>query len=235
MNQYSNAFEAERSAIASRSIMRNVYIWMTLGLALTGVIAGGVANNPSIYQALFSNVGLFYGLIIGQLVMVWFLSAKIMTLGTTTATLLFAVYAALNGVTLSMIFLIYTAESIAQVFFITAGTFAVMSIYAVTTKRDLSGLGTYLFMGLIGLIVASVVNMLLRSDSFGFLISIVGVLLFTGLTAYDTQQIKRMSDSYGSGVGEQDYVRLSILGALKLYLDFINLFLYLLRFMGRRR
>jgi len=208
---------------------------MTLGLALTGVIALGVANNPPLLQAIFTNTGLFFGIIIAQLAMVWILSASIMKLNTTVATLMFAGYAALNGLSLSIIFLAYTGASIASVFFITAGTFGAMSLYAITTKRDLSGWGNYLFMALIGLVVASLVNVFLRSDGMSFIISIVGVLLFTALTAFDTQAIKKMSDYYGDGVGEENYVRLSILGALKLYLDFINLFLYLLRILGNRK
>jgi len=208
---------------------------MTLGLALTGVIALGVANNPPLLQAIFTNTGLFFGIIIAQLAMVWILSASIMKLNTTVATLMFAGYAALNGLSLSIIFLAYTGASIASVFFITAGTFGAMSLYAITTKRDLSGWGNYLFMALIGLVVASLVNVFLRSDGMSFIISIVGVLLFTALTAYDTQAIKKMSDYYGDGVGEENYVRLSIVGALKLYLDFINLFLYLLRILGNRK
>jgi len=235
MSQFSNAFEQSRSATLSRNILRNVYLWMTLGLALTGVIALGVANNPPLLQAIFTNTGLFFGIIIAQLAMVWILSASIMKLNTTVATLMFAGYAALNGLSLSIIFLAYTGASIASVFFITAGTFGAMSLYAITTKRDLSGWGNYLFMALIGLVVASLVNVFLRSDGMSFIISIVGVLLFTALTAYDTQAIKKMSDYYGDGVGEENYVRLSILGALKLYLDFINLFLYLLRILGNRK
>lgn len=235
MNQYTNAFEQARSVTMTRNILRNVYVWMTLGLALTGVIAFGVANNESLLRAIYSNQVFFFGIIIAQLVMVFVLSGMIMKLSAMMATLLFAGYAALNGLSLSIIFLAYTGASIAQVFFITAGTFGAMSLYAITTKKDLSSWGSYLFMGLIGLIIASLVNVFLRSDGMSFIISIFGVLLFTGLTAYDTQHIKKMSDYYGDGVSEENYVRLSILGALKLYLDFINLFLYLLRLLGNRK
>lgn len=235
MNQYTNAFEQTKSMTMTRNILRNVYIWMTLGLALTGVIAFGVSNNESLLRAIYSNQIFFFGIIIAQLAMVFILSGMIMKLSAMMATLLFAGYAALNGLSLSIIFLAYTGTSIAQVFFITAGTFGAMSFYAITTKRDLSNWGSYLFMGLIGLIIASLVNVFLRSDSMSFIISIFGVLLFTGLTAYDTQHIKKMSDYYGDGVSEENYIRLSILGALKLYLDFINLFLYLLRLMGNRK
>lgn len=235
MNQASQIFEQSKAAVAGRSILRNVYVWMTLALALTGVIALGIANNVSLAIGIASNSTLFFGLIILQVAAVWVLSAKIMKFGAVTAALLFAGYSVLNGVTLSVIFLVYTAESIAQVFFITAGTFAAMSVYAITTKRDLSGWGHFLFMGLLGVVIASVVNIFLASDTFSFIVSIAGVLIFTGLTAYDTQQIKRMSDHYGESIVEEDFVRLSIIGALKLYLDFINLFLHLLRLLGGRR
>ena len=158
-----------------------------------------------------------------------------MTLSPSAATLGFAAYAVLNGVTLSLIFLAYTGASIASSLFITAGTFAGMSIYAVMTKRDLSSLGHYLIMGLWGIIIASVVNMFLRSSALYWLLSYGGVALFLGLTAYDTQMIKRWSDELGSSPSEADFLRISILGALKLYLDFINLFLFILRIFGRRR
>lgn len=229
------SYEQTRSATIGRSILRNVYIWMTLGLALTGVIAYGVASSPAILSMVFSSSFTFIALIVAQLAIVWFLSARLMKLSTLAATLLFAGYSALNGLTLSVIFLAYTATSISSVFFITAGTFAAMSLWAISTKRDLSHWGSYLFMALIGLIIASLVNFLLRSDFLDYIISFAGVAIFTGLTAYDTQQIKKMSDSYGESVNEEDFIRLSILGALKLYLDFINLFLYLLRILGNRR
>ena len=235
MSNFNQAFEQSKSAVANRSILKNVYVWMTLGLALTGVIAYGVSSNEAILGAIFGTPGLLIGLIIGQVALVWIMSANLMKFSAVVASLMFAGYSALNGLTLSVIFLVYTEASIAQVFFITAGTFAAMSLWAITTKKDLSGWGHFLFMGVIGLVIASVVNLLLRSEAMYFLISMVGVVVFTGLTAYDTQQIKRMSDSYGENIVEEDYVRLSILGALKLYLDFINLFLYLLRLLGGRK
>ena len=222
------------TAVRERSILRNVYLWMTMGLALTGVISLGMAGNPSMVRALASNPMLFFGAIIGEFVLVMYLSARIMKMSATAATLGFAAYAALNGVTLSVIFLAYTGESIAQAFFVAGGTFAGMSLWATVTKRDLSSIGNYLFMGLIGIIVASVVNIFFRSDVFSLLISLVGVALFLGLTAYDTQMIQRWNRQFGSSIGETDYVRLSIMGALKLYLDFINLFLFFLRIFGRR-
>jgi len=222
-------------AVRERTVLRNVYIWMTAGLALTGVVALGFASSPALVISLIRNPVLFFGLIIGELVLVFFLSARIQRLSPAAATMGFALYAVLNGVTLSLIFLAYTGASIASALFITAGTFAGMSIYAATTKRDLSTMGHYLIMGLWGLIIASLVNMLLKSSALYWLLSYGGVALFLGLTAYDTQMIKRWSDELGDSVSEADYLRISILGALKLYLDFINLFLFILRIFGRRR
>jgi len=218
-----------------RSILRNVYIWMTAGLALTGIVAYGVATNPRLLQMFFSSQFTFFGIIIAQFILVFALSARVMSMSISTATICFAAYATLNGITLSLIFLIYTGSSIASVFFITAGTFAGMSLYAVTTKRDLSGVGHYCIMALWGLIIASVVNIFLKSDGLSWIISFIGVLVFVGLTAYDTQRIKRWNQETGASSDEAVFVRLSILGALHLYLDFINLFLYLLRFFGKRR
>ena len=216
-----------------RSILRNVYIWMALGLALTGMVALGVASNKTLVRALVSNQLLFWGLIVGELALVWFLSARLGKMSPGAATLGFAAYAALNGVTLSLIFLVYTGASIASTFFVTGGAFAGLSLYALSTKRDLSGLRTFLVMGVWGILIASLVNMFLNNSTFDAVISIVGVLVFSGLTAYDTQVIRRMAAEAGDPA-EADYIRLSILGALKLYLDFINLFLFLLRFMGVR-
>jgi FtsH-binding integral membrane protein len=222
------------SAARERSILRNVYIWMAAGLALTGIVAYGVATNPRIQQMLFSNTINLFLIFIAQLAVVFFLSARVMKMSVSTATICFAAYAALTGLTLSTIFIVYTDQSIASTFFIAAGTFAGMSVYALTTKRDLSGIGSYLMMGLIGLIIASVVNIFLKSEAFDWLVSIAGVLIFVGLTAYDTQKIRSWSQQANSS-NEAVFVRLSILGALSLYLDFINLFLYLLRIFGRRK
>lgn len=228
-------FSLVSAAARERSVLRNVYTWMALGLALTGVVALGIASNPRLAAAIVTNPILFFGVIIGQFGLVMYLSARIHRMSTGAATMGFAAYAALNGVTLSVIFLVYTGTSIASTFFITAGTFAAMSVYALTTKRDLSGLSSYLMMGLWGIIIASLVNMFLRSPGMDWLISFVGVALFLGLTAYDTQIIKRWNDEAGYTSDEAVFVRISIMGALKLYLDFINLFLFMLRFFGRRR
>lgn len=231
--QQSQALQS--AAVRERSILRNVYTWMTLGLAITGVVAMYVSGNTQLVRTIVMNRGLFFGLIIGELALVWILSANIHRMSPTAATLSFAGYALLNGVTLSVIFLAYTGVSIATTFFVTAGTFGALSLYAVTTNRDLGGMGQYLFAGLIGIIIASVVNMFLGSATLDYAISFIGVFLFMGLTAYDTQMIKRWSDQMGNSADEADYMRVSIMGALKLYLDFINLFLFLLRFLGNRR
>ena len=227
--------EKERTAaVAFPALMRKVYVWMTLALVITGFTAYGVATSPGILTAIVTNKMLFFGMIIAELALVWTVSARIHRLSLTTATLLFVLYSVLNGATLSLIFAIYTMNSIASVFFITAGTFAVMSLVGYFTKADLSSLGKILFMALIGLLIATVVNVFLLKDTgFGLILSYVGVLIFVGLTAYDTQKIKRMLVE-ADDVSESAQ-KIALMGSLALYLDFINLFLYLLRFLGRRR
>jgi uncharacterized protein len=221
--------------LRERSILRNVYLWMTGGLALTGVVALGVASSPALIRAIVSSRFLFLGLLFGEIALVWVLSARIARMSPAAAAAGFAGYAILNGATLSIIFLAYTRAHVATAFFVSAGTFAGMSLYAVTTKRDLARWGTYLTYALWGIVVATLVNFLLKSAVVEWIVSYAGVALFLGLTAYDTQVIRRWSDQAGDQVGEADYIRLSILGALKLYLDFINLFLFFLRIFGRRR
>ena len=225
----------EARAVRERSLLRNVYLWMMGGLALTAVVALGVASRPDLVRALLANRFLFIVLFIVEIGLVFFLSARITTLSPSVAVGAFAAYAVLNGVTLSLILLAYTGTSIATALFVSAGTFAGMSLYAATTKRDLSRFGSYLIYGLWGILIASVVNLFLRSSGLNWLLSYLGVALFLGLTAYDTQIIKRWSAELGDNAGEADFIRLSILGALKLYLDFINLFLFFLRITGRRR
>ncbi len=218
-----------------RSIIKNVYLWMTGGLALTGVIAYWLAGNQSVMYMLVSNPMLFFGAVIGELILVMFMSRRLMNMSSMAATLSFTAYAALNGVTLSVIFLAYTGATISLAFFTTAAMFGGMSLYAVTTKRELQGMAHYLMMGLIGIIIATIINFFLQSSALYYLISYIGVAVFMGLTAYDTQQIMRMSRQFSGGVDETNYMRLSIMGALKLYLDFINIFLFVLRIFGRRR
>lgn len=214
--------------------IRSVYNWMAIGLALTGFVAFYVASNPTLLNLVFRNQILFFGLIIGELAMVFWISARIQRMRASTATALFVLYSALNGVTLSFIFIIYTRASIASTFFVCAATFVACSIYGWTTKRDLTSLGGFLMMGLIGIIIASLVNIFIRSSAMHMIISYIGVLVFVGLTAYDTQNLKAMAVSQPADVGAGVIRKGAILGALKLYLDFINLFLMLLRILGNR-
>ncbi len=231
---YGNEQTYSSSVSRDRSLIKNVYLWMTAGLALTGVVSFGLSSNQSLMIAFVSNQVLFFGTIIAELALVMYLSARIYKMSTTAATLSFALYAFLNGVTLSVIFLAYTGATISLAFFTTAATFGAMSLYAMTTKRDLSGMSHYLMMGVFGIIIVSVINIFLKSPAVYYLISYVGVLVFMGLTAYDTQKILKMSAQAGSA-SEEQYIKFSIMGALKLYLDFINIFLFMLRIFGRRR
>lgn len=216
------------------SALRRVYMWMCGGLLLTGVVSLLVASNERLVSGLFSG-GVIFILIFAELGVVIYLSARILRISYQTARVLFLVYAVLNGITLAPIFLVYTGTSIASTFFVTSGTFGALSIWAMTTKRDLTRWGPYLFFGLIGVVIASVVNIFLGSGGLDLLISAAGVVLFMALTAYDTQRIKQWSESKEFGSDGNMVAKIAILGALKLYLDFINLFLFLLRFMGRRR
>jgi FtsH-binding integral membrane protein len=214
--------------------VRSVYNWMAIGLALTGSVAFYVANSESMMQLIFGNQMVFFGLIIGELALVFTISARVQKIKASTATALFVLYAALNGATLSAIFLIYTRTSITSTFFICAATFIACSIYGITTKRDLTSLGGFMAMGLIGIIIASVVNMFIGSYGMHMIISYIGVIVFVGLTAYDTQKLKTMALSQPAGLDAGVVRKGAILGALSLYLDFINLFLMLLRIFGNR-
>ena len=218
-----------------RAYMLRVYNYMAIGVALTGVAAWltyqMVLTNPGLQQTLFSGP-LYLVLLLAPLGLVFFLSFRIQHLQPATAQGLFFFYAALLGVSLTPIFIIYTGASIARVFFISAASFGALSLYGYTTQRDLSGFGSFLMMGLVGIIIASLVNIFLKSSAMEFVISVVGVLVFAGLTAYDTQQIKEMYSVNDDGTAAG---RKAIMGALRLYLDFINLFLMLLRLFGDRR
>ncbi len=214
--------------------VRSVYNWMAIGLALTGFVAFYVANSESMMRLIFGNKIIFFGLIIGELALVFTISARVQKIKASTATALFVLYAALNGVTLSVIFLIYTRTSITSTFFICAATFVTCSIYGMTTKRDLTSLGGFMAMGLIGIIIASVVNIFIGSYGLHMIISYIGVIVFVGLTAYDTQKLKTMALSQPAGLDAGVVRKGAILGALSLYLDFINLFLMLLRILGNR-
>jgi len=227
--------EKTQTQVIVNEFIRSVYNWMAIGLGLTGFIAFYVSNSPSMIKLIYGNQVLFFGLIIGELGLVFYLSARVQKIQASTATALFILYAALNGATLSFIFLIYTSSSITSTFFICAATFVSCSIYGMVTKRDLTSLGGFMAMGLIGIIIASVVNMFIRSSGMSMIISYIGVFVFVGLTAYDTQKLKNMALTQPAGL-EAGLVRKgAIMGALALYLDFINLFLMLLRILGSRR
>jgi uncharacterized protein len=213
------------------TFLRSVYGWMCAGLAITAVVAYAIASSPALAQAVVANQLLFIGLFVGQIALVFYLSARVARLAPGTAALLFVVYSALTGVTLSVLVLAYTGASIATTFVVTAGMFGALAIYGSTTSRSLAGAGQFFFMGLIGLLLASFIGIFWHSAALQFLISVVGVIVFTGLTAWDAQRLKQMAVALPQGqLGSY-----AIVGALSLYLDFINLFLFLLRFMGSRR
>jgi FtsH-binding integral membrane protein len=232
MNQIYTGSDS-RSAVQDRTILKNVYLWMTAGLFLTALSARAMLVT-GLYRSVLGNPVLMFGLIIAELVLVFRLSAGIQRMSVGAAVISFGVYAALNGVNLTSIFLMYRMGTIVNAFISTGALFGAMSLWAVTTRRDLSGWGHYLMMGLIGLIIASVINIFLGSSGMDYIISYAGVVLFTGLTAYDTQKIRNMSRQLSYSVDEGQFVKLSVLGALILYLDFINMFLFILRLLGRR-
>ena len=220
---------------ASTVFLAKVFNWMAIGLGLTGFAAFLTINSQTALQLIFGNKMVFYALIFGELGMVFYLSARIERISAQAATGLFVAYSILNGVTLSAILLLYTMTSVAATFFIAAGMFAAMAVYGFVTKKDLTSWGSFLFMGLIGIIIAMVVNIFLASPMMSWVISAIGVLIFTGLTAYDVQKITRMGEQGIMDGGEAVIRKGAIMGALALYLDFINLFLMLLRLMGDRR
>lgn len=220
-------------SLAFPALMRKVYVWMTLALVITGFTAFGIAENPGLVYTIVTNRLLFWGLIIGEFALVMAIYGAIGRLSATAATLLFVLYSIVNGATLSVIFLAYTMTSIASVFFITAGTFAIMAFIGYTTKTDLTSFGKMLMMGLIGIILATVVNIFIGSSMLNMMVSYVGVVVFVGLTAYDSQKIKNLL--YQVDNMSEEAQKLALLGSLTLYLDFINLFLMLLRIFGGNR
>ena len=231
--------EAAQIDVGLRQYMLRVYNYMASGLALTGIVAWIVANTPSIQQVFFqatvrgiAPTGLGWLAIVAPIGLVFAMSWGINRMRASTAQTLFWVYAGLMGISLSTILLAYTGASVARAFFATAASFLALSLYGYTTKRDLTGVGRFLFMGLVGIIIASLINMFWPSPGMTFVISIVGVLVFAGLTAYDTQKIKEI---YWAGDGSEVMTKKAVNGALRLYLDFINLFLMLMQFMGNRR
>lgn len=230
INQYYQ--EVEGRAASFPAVMRKVYTWMTLALIITGITAYGTATSPSLLNLIFSSRFTFFGLAIAELAIVLLLTARIHKMSASTATMMMILFSILNGLTMASIFILYTASSIATTFFVCSGMFAVMAIIGITTKKDLTSLGSLFFMALIGLIIASIVNIFLHNGMLDLIISGIGVIIFTGLTAYDSQNIRNMLMQQ-DGFGETAQ-KIAVIGALELYLDFINLFLYLLRFLGRR-
>ncbi len=224
--------ERTQTQVRVNSFVRSVYNWMAIGLALTGAVAWFVAHNEPVLRFVFQAKWLFF---IGEIGLVFWLSARVHKMQASTATGMFLLYAALNGATMSFIFLVYTMSSIASTFFICAVTFAACSIFGWATKRDLTGLGNFMFMGLIGIIIATVVNIFLKSPAMQMIISYIGVIIFTGLTAYDTQKLKGMALSQPAGLDAAVVRKGAIIGALTLYLDFILMFQYLLMIFGGSR
>ena len=230
MDTWTTTQSSTAAAERVSAFLWKVYAWMAIGLGITAAVAYGVVSSPELLRALALNRFVFFALIIAELGLVFFISARADRLAPTTASGLFALYSALNGVTLSVILIVYTGESIATTFLITAGMFAALAFWGSTTKRSLAGMGQFMFMGLIGIVLASLVGIFWHSDALQFLISVVGVIVFTGLTAYDAQRLKQMALALPDG----QVASYAIVGALSLYLDFINLFLMLLRSTGRR-
>ena len=235
IQEFEKIVRRQEGALSSAfpALMRKVYVWMTLALAITGICAYGVATSPALLQLIYMNRAAIWILLFAELGLVFYTTARINHLSLTTATTLFILYSAINGVTLSAIFLAYTLTSIASVFFITAGTFAATALYGYSTKRDLSKLGGILFMALIGLILATVVNLFLHNSMLDLMLSYAGVVIFVGLTDWDSQKIKQML-AMQTDMGETAQ-KMALMGALSLYLYFINLFLYLLRIFGKER
>ena len=224
----------QRAGTGLQTYMAQVYGWMTCGLLLTAFISWYAASTPAVMELIFASKMTFIGLIVVQLAVVFALSALVHKLSGAVATALFMLYSALTGLTLASIFLVYTYSSIASTFFVTAGMFGAMSFWGYTTKRDLSKMGSILFMALIGILLASLVNFWLKSPALMWAITYIGVLVFVGLTAYDTQKLKAIGENIDTR-DKENLRRYSIMGALTLYLDFINLFLLLLRIFGNRR
>ncbi len=217
----------------SNEVMRGVFNWMALGLGLTALTAYQVADSPTMLRLIFGNPIIFWGVILAELGLVFAVSGWVTRMSKGTASGLFLLYSLLNGVTMSVVLLAYSGALIAQTFFVAAAMFGAMGLYGYNTKRDLSSLGAFLFMGLVGVLIASLVQIFWQNPMMEFIISVVGVIVFTGLTAYDTNRIKELTYEV-SDQGELATHRVKIIGALTLYLDFINLFLMLLRLFGGR-
>ena len=229
-----NLVKSIANRTAQTALFRSVYVWMTLALAITGFVALYVAKSYTLINAMAQNSMMFWILLIAEVGLVMFLSARIHRISFTTATILFILYSVLNGVTMSVLFMVYTMSSIATTFFVTAGTFGATALYGYVTKKDLTRIGSLCIMGVIGLIIASLVNLFLQNSMMDLIISYIGVLLFVGLTAYDSQKIKQLLSGDDVEVNETTQ-NIALMGSLTLYLDFINLFIYLLRILGDRK
>ncbi|MHB1278488.1 MAG: Bax inhibitor-1/YccA family protein [Bacteroidia bacterium] len=228
LNLTEQEIQAEQASFISK-----VYAWMSTALLITGLVAWYTANSDVMRNFIFGNQGVFFGLLIGELLLVGVLAGLVKRMSALTATLIFVIYSALNGLTMSFIFLVYTSESVSSTFLVTSLTFGIMSAFGYFTKRDLTSIGNIMYMALIGIIIASVVNIFFHNEMLYWIITYVGVLVFVGLTAYDTQKIKAMNIIGNEGTDEDR--KEAIMGALTLYLDFINLFLMLLRLLGNRK
>ncbi len=227
-------YQPSLSITRENALVRSVYNWMMIGLGVSGLTAYFTSNSPALLQLIYGNSLVLILLIVAELGMVYAISGGVKSLSASTASTLFLLFSFINGLTLSSIFLIYTSESIATTFLITGVTFGATSLYGYVTKKDLTSWGGFLFMGLIGIIIASIVNIFLNSSMLGWAITYLGIFIFVGLTAYDTQKIRQLGQTISPADGER-YGRLSLIGALMLYLDFVNLFLLLLRIFGGRR
>ena len=234
MEETKNLIGNYASKAAQSTLLRSVYVWMTLALVITGFVSMYVAQSYQLVSFIFGNRLALWGMLIAELAVVFYLSARINSISFTKATVMFIIYSILNGATMASIFLVYTMSSIASTFFVAAGTFGVMALYGYVTKSDLTRIGNICLMALIGLIIATLVSMFWQNSMLQMIITYVGVILFVGLTAYDSQKIKRLLTADGIEVTE-DTQKIALLGALTLYLDFINLFLYLLRLLGDRK
>ena len=234
MEETKNLIGNYASKTAQSTLLRSVYVWMTLALVITGFVSMYVAQSYQLVSFIFGNRLALWGMLIAELAVVFYLSARINSISFTKATVMFIIYSILNGATLASIFLVYTMSSIASTFFVAAGTFGVMALYGYVTKSDLTRIGNICLMALIGLIIATLVSMFWQNSMLQMIITYAGVILFVGLTAYDSQKIKRLLTADGIEVTEETQ-KIALLGALTLYLDFINLFLYLLRLLGDRK
>lgn len=234
MEETKNLIGNYASKAAQSTLLRSVYVWMTLALVITGFVSMYVAQSYQLISFIFGNRLALWGMLIAELAVVFYLSARINSISFTKATVMFIIYSILNGATLASIFLVYTMSSIASTFFVAAGTFGVMALYGYVTKSNLTRIGNICLMALIGLIIATLVSMFWQNSMLQMIITYAGVILFVGLTAYDSQKIKRLLTADGIEVTEETQ-KIALLGALTLYLDFINLFLYLLRLLGDRK